>query len=59
VIAYDRPIPDKPADYYVSFDNEAIGKSIAQSLVEHLKETKAEGRVCSRSTGRRPTPPPG
>jgi D-xylose transport system substrate-binding protein len=37
VIAYDRPIPDKPADYYVSFDNEGIGKAIAQSLVDHLK----------------------
>jgi D-xylose transport system substrate-binding protein len=37
VIAYDRPIPATPADYYVSFDNEAIGKSIAQSLVQHLK----------------------
>ncbi|MDH8014086.1 substrate-binding domain-containing protein, partial [Klebsiella pneumoniae] len=22
VIAYDRPVPDKPADFYVSFDNE-------------------------------------
>src|SRR3546814_159445 len=38
VIAYDRPIPDVPADYYVSFDNEAIGKSIAESLVAHLEE---------------------
>ena len=37
VIAYDRPIPDKPADYYVSFDNKAIGQAIAQSLVDHLK----------------------
>jgi len=37
VIAYDRPIPAAAADYYVSFDNEAIGKSIAQSLVRHLK----------------------
>jgi len=37
VIAYDRPIPDKPADYYVSFDNEGIGRAIAQSLVDHLK----------------------
>ena len=37
VIAYDRPIPSTPADYYVSFDNEAIGKAIAQSLVQHLK----------------------
>ncbi|MCT2591543.1 sugar ABC transporter substrate-binding protein [Streptomyces sp. N2-109] len=45
VIAYDRPIPKKPADFYVSFDNEAIGESIAQSLVDHLKETKAKGGV--------------
>lgn len=40
VIAYDRPIPEVPADYYVSFDNEGIGNAIAQSLVDHLK---AEG----------------
>ncbi|MFZ7089154.1 sugar ABC transporter substrate-binding protein [Curtobacterium sp. RRHDQ10] len=39
VITYDRPITAKPADYYISFDNEAIGKSIAQSLVEDLKAT--------------------
>jgi D-xylose transport system substrate-binding protein len=38
VIAYDRPIPSTKADYYVSFDNENIGKSIAQSLVQHLKQ---------------------
>ncbi|KQQ79780.1 MULTISPECIES: sugar ABC transporter substrate-binding protein [Aureimonas] len=37
VIAYDRPIPATPADYYVSFDNKAIGQAIAQSLVDHLK----------------------
>jgi D-xylose transport system substrate-binding protein len=44
VIAYDRPIPDTPADYYVSFDNQGIGKAIAQSLVDHLKaEGVAEG----------------
>ena len=38
VIAYDRPIPDTPADYYVSFDNEGIGRAIAQSLVDHMQE---------------------
>ena len=38
VIAYDRPIPKAKADFYVSFDNEAIGKSIAESLVKHLKD---------------------
>ena len=37
VIAYDRPIPSVPVDFYVSFNNEEIGKSIAQSLVQHLK----------------------
>lgn len=40
VIAYDRPIPDTPADYYVSFDNQGIGRAIAESLVAHMK---AEG----------------
>ncbi len=39
VIAYDRPIPDVPADYYVSFDNKGIGKAITDSLIEHLKAT--------------------
>lgn len=39
VIAYDRPIPGKPADFYVSFDNEGIGYAISQSLVNHLKES--------------------
>ncbi len=40
VIAYDRPIPSTPADYYVSFDNKGIGKAIAESLVAHMKEMK-------------------
>jgi D-xylose transport system substrate-binding protein len=39
VIAYDRPIPDAPADFYVSFDNQGIGKAIAESLVAHMKAT--------------------
>ena len=37
VVAYDRPVPDVPADYYVSFDNQGIGEAIAESLVAHLK----------------------
>lgn len=40
VIAYDRPVPSTPADYYVSFDNEGIGKAIAASLVQHLQNNK-------------------
>jgi D-xylose transport system substrate-binding protein len=45
VIAYDRPIPDAKADFYVSFDNQAIGKAIASSFVELLKSkgVSAEG----------------
>ncbi|TDD66167.1 sugar ABC transporter substrate-binding protein [Actinomadura darangshiensis] len=45
VIAYDRPIPKAKADYYVSFDNEKIGAMIGKSLVDHLKETKADGGI--------------
>ncbi|MGI5287460.1 sugar ABC transporter substrate-binding protein [Nonomuraea polychroma] len=45
VIAYDRPIPATPADYYISFDNEKIGQMIAQSLVDHLKKENAEGGI--------------
>ncbi|MBP7001630.1 MAG: sugar ABC transporter substrate-binding protein [Amaricoccus sp.] len=37
VVAYDRPIPDVPADFYVSFDNQGIGKAISDSLVAHLE----------------------
>lgn len=37
VIAYDRPIPDTPADYYISFDNEGLGYALSKSLVDHMK----------------------
>jgi D-xylose transport system substrate-binding protein len=37
VIAYDRPIPKTTVDFYVSFDNEAIGKAIATSLIAKVK----------------------
>jgi D-xylose transport system substrate-binding protein len=40
VISYDRPIPEAKTDFYVSFNNEEIGKSIALSLLEHLKAEK-------------------
>ncbi|OHV43456.1 substrate-binding domain-containing protein [Pseudofrankia sp. BMG5.36] len=45
IIAYDRPIPQAKADYYVSFDNEKIGSLIAQSLIDHLKQTNATGGI--------------
>lgn len=44
VIAYDRPIPTG-ADYYVSFDNEEIGRLIGQSLIDKLAADGAEGGV--------------
>lgn len=45
VVAYDRPIPDLPPDYYISFDNEGIGAAIAQSLIDHLDDIGAEGGI--------------
>ncbi|MDP9045159.1 MAG: sugar ABC transporter substrate-binding protein [Pseudomonadota bacterium] len=48
VIAYDRPIPSARPDYYVSFNNEGIGKAIAESLVAHLK---AQGIAPGGETG--------
>jgi ABC-type xylose transport system substrate-binding protein len=60
VIAYDRPIPDKPADFYVSFDNEGIGYAISQSLVNHLQESGVpKGPASCKLTARRPMPPQG
>lgn len=43
VITYDRPIVSTPADYYVSFDNEGIGRMIAESLVAKLDSDGASG----------------
>lgn len=45
VITYDRPIVDKAADFYISFDNEAIGYSIATSVLEGLDAADATGGV--------------
>ncbi|MEU4601890.1 substrate-binding domain-containing protein [Kribbella sp. NPDC023972] len=44
VVAYDRFI--EKADYYVSFENEAVGKLQAQTLVDALKEAgKTSGNL--------------
>ena len=45
VITYDRPIVDTPADYYISFDNEAIGYAIGTSLLDALEASGAQGGV--------------
>ena len=45
VVTYDRPITTAPADFYVSFDNEGIGKLISTSLVDKLATDGATGGV--------------
>ncbi len=45
IIAYDRPIPAKAPDYYVSFDNEKLGEMFAQSLVDKVKEDNPNGGI--------------
>jgi len=39
VISYDRLITNADVDYYISFDNVAVGKLQARSLVSRLKAT--------------------
>ncbi|NLT05600.1 MAG: sugar ABC transporter substrate-binding protein [Solirubrobacterales bacterium] len=38
VISYDRLITDADIDYYISFDNEEVGRLQAQSLLDKLQE---------------------
>lgn len=45
IIAYDRPIPKAKADYYVSFDNQKLGKMFAQSLVDKVKQDHPNGGI--------------
>ena len=45
VISYDRLINDADVDYYISFDNEKVGKLQAQSLVDKLKRTTSRGTI--------------
>ncbi len=42
VISYDRLVNDADLDYYISFDSEKVGQLQAQSLVDALKETRAD-----------------
>lgn len=38
VVSYDRLILDSPVDYYISFDNEQVGKLQGQALLDKLTE---------------------
>jgi D-xylose transport system substrate-binding protein len=45
VISYDRLILDADVDYYISFDNEQVGKLQGESLVNKLKEDGKSGSI--------------
>jgi len=45
VISYDRLITDADVDYYISFDNEKVGKLQGDSLTAKLEEDGASGSV--------------
>ena len=45
VISYDRLITDADIDYYISFDNEQVGKLQGESLVKKLKDDGAKGDI--------------
>jgi D-xylose transport system substrate-binding protein len=45
VISYDRLILNAPVDYYISFDNEMVGKLQATSLVDKLKADGKKGSI--------------
>src|SRR4051794_15224475 len=45
VISYDRLITDADIDYYISFDNEQVGKLQGDALVKKLKEDGKKGSV--------------
>jgi D-xylose transport system substrate-binding protein len=45
VISYDRLITDADIDYYISFDNEQVGKLQGDSLVKKLQDDGAKGSI--------------
>jgi D-xylose transport system substrate-binding protein len=45
VISYDRLITDADIDYYISFDNEQVGKLQGDSLVKKLKDDGSKGSI--------------
>jgi D-xylose transport system substrate-binding protein len=45
VISYDRLITDADIDYYISFDNETVGKLQAESLTQKLQEDGKKGSI--------------
>ncbi len=46
VIAYDRLVLDAGVDYYISFDNEEVGRLMAQHMKEHLGGSGTILQIC-------------
>ena len=59
VIAYDRPIPDGKADFYVSFDNEGSARRSPPRWwsISRLQARQPTALACCRSTARLPMRP--
>ncbi len=51
VISYDRLITDAPIDYYISFDNEQVGKLQAETLVKKLNEDGTKNATITMING--------
>jgi len=45
VVSYDRLVADADVDYYVSYDNETVGKLQGQSLTKKLKADGGKGSI--------------
>jgi D-xylose transport system substrate-binding protein len=45
VVSYDRLITDADIDYYISFDNEQVGKLQGESLTKKLKDDGKSGSI--------------
>ncbi len=46
VIAYDRLVQDADVDLYISFDNEEVGRLMAEHMKEHLKDKGKVLQIC-------------
>jgi len=51
VISYDRLITDADVDYYISFDNEKVGKLQGESLVKKIEEDGNSGGTIAMING--------
>lgn len=50
VVAYDRLVPDSQADLYISFDNEEVGRLMAEHMKEHLNSEGTILQICGPLT---------